>query len=385
MKILVYEWSSYLQNDVYDILKEKNIDFSLFSWNFINKNIDNEFEKWFWENVELRQYDALLSINYWPLLSKVCQIKGKKYIALCYDNPLNVEMIEETLDNPVNYVFLFDKVQYATYKNKGIDTVYHMPLGVNSSRLSKLAITKADCEKYKADVSLVGSLYESRLYEIIAPLSEELKKFINTLIDVQLRLYGKYLFDEMISEDIIREINRQYQQVCPGTEFQINKPALTFAMASEVTRKERMILLNLCGKRYDTKFYSYQSNDLIQNVKLCPPVDYVSEMPKVFGCSKINLNPTLKIVQTGIPLRVFDVMGSGGFLLSNRQEEILELYEDEKDLVIYESMEDAIAKIDFYLKHEDLRQRILLRGKEKTLRENSLQDRLEKILSVVFT
>ena len=208
---------------------------------------------------------------------------------------------------------------------------------------------------------------------------------MHTLMDAQFRIYGKYLFDEMISDDIIKEINRQYQVVCPGTNFQINKAALTFAMASEVTKKERLILLNLCGKRYATRFYSYQNNDLLQNVKLCPPVDYVSEMPKVFACSKINVNPTLKIIQTGIPLRVFDIMGAGGFLLSNYQEEILELYEDEKDLVLYDSMEDAISKIDFYLRHDELRQKILLSGKRKTLKENSLQNRLEKILKIVFS
>lgn len=385
MKILVYEWGSYLQHDIYEILKEKGVDFSIFPWKFRDKNLDDNFEKWFWENVNFSQYDAILSINYWPLLSKVCQIKGKKYIAWCYDNPLNVERMEETLINPVNYVFLFDRVQYTGYKNMGINTVYHMPLGVNARRLSKITITGEEREKYTSDVSLVGSLYESRLYEIIAPLSEEIKEFIHTLIDVQLRIYGKYLFDEMITADIINEINRQYQVVCPETDFQINKAALTFAMASEVTKKERIILLNLCGKRYATRFYSYQSNDLLQNVKLCPPVDYVSEMPKVFACSKINMNPTLKITQTGIPLRVFDIMGAGGFLLSNYQEEILELYDDEKELVLYDSMEDAMAKIDFYLRHDELRQKILLSGRERTLRENSLQDRMERIFKIVFS
>lgn len=384
MKILVYEWGAYLQHDIYAILREKGIDFATFSWKFEDKNIDEGFETWFLKSVDLTQYDALLSVNYWPLLSKVCQEKDTKYIAWCYDNPLNVEKIEATLANAVNYVFLFDKVQYSGYNNKGIDTVYHMPLGVNATRLSNIILSKAERKKYEAEVSFVGSLYESRLYEIIAPLTAELKEYINTLIDVQLRMYGQYLFDEMITDRIVGEINRQYQQVCPGTKFQICKEALTFAMASEVTRKERMILLNLCGKRYDTRFYSYKNSELINNVKMCPPVDWVEEMPKIFACSKINLNPSLKIIQTGIPLRVFDIMGAGGFLLSNYQEEILELYEDGKDLVLYASMEEAVAKIDFYLKHDELRKKILLSGREKTLKENSLQDRLDKILKIVF-
>ena len=82
------------------------------------------------------KYDAVLSVNYYPVISQACMKKNIKYIAWCYDNPLNVERIEETLNNPVNYVFLFDKVQFWNYAEKGFETVYYLPLGVNRSRFS---------------------------------------------------------------------------------------------------------------------------------------------------------------------------------------------------------------------------------------------------------
>ena len=105
-------------------------------------------------------------------------------------------------------------------------------------------------------------------------------------------------------------------------------------------------------------------------------------MPQIFACSKINLNPSLRIIQTGIPLRAFDIMGAGGFLLSNYQEELLELFEDGIEVVVYESPEDAVEKIDFYLRHEDLRREIAERGKRKTFEEHSLQSRMETILRI---
>ena len=155
-------------------------------------------------------------------------------------------------------------------------------------------------------------------------------------------------------------------------------------MACEVTRRNRIILLSLCGARYDTRFYSYQNSEVIKNVKKCGEVDYLREMPQIFACSKINLNPSLRIIQTGIPLRAFDIMGAGGFLLSNYQEELLEHFVNEEEMVVYESMEDAVAKIDFYLRHEELRVKIAENGKRKTLKEHSLQDRLDQILSVLL-
>lgn len=166
---------------------------------------------------------------------------------------------------------------------------------------------------------------------------------------------------------MLDDINRQYKTQKADTTFRLSKEALNWAMASEVTRRERILLLSLCGKRFDTKLYSYQDSEFIQGVKKCGAVDYVSEMPKVFACSKINLNPSLRIIQSGIPLRAFDIMGAGGFLLSNFQPELLDFYENEKEMIFYESLEDAVEKSDFYIKNEGLREKIAQSGREKTL------------------
>ena len=380
MKLLIYHWNSYLQYDIFEICKEKNITFQIFEWKFENKNCDEKFTKWFCDNVETREYDAVLSVNYFPVLSDVCMKKQMKYIAWCYDNPLNVERIEETLGNPVNYVFLFDKMQFWQYAQKGFQTVYHLPLGVNTTRLMKLKVSDAECRKYGAEVSFVGNLYESLIHELMAPMDDYTRGYLKSLMDVQSQIYGHYIFDEVVTQELIDHINAQYLSQNPNTKLHLTKPALTFAMASEVTRNERMILLSLCGKRFHTKLYSRDESTLLKNVTKCGQVDYVDEMPKVFACSKVNLNPSLRIIQTGIPLRAFDIMGAGGFLLSNYQEELLEHYENDTDLVIYESMGDAIEKIQFYLNHDDLRCKIAENGRRRTLEEHSLQECMSKIL-----
>lgn len=381
VKLLVYLWNAYLEKDILEICQEEGVNAKTFSWKFEDKNEDDDFIKWFYKSIDIRSYDALLSINYWPLLSQVCQEKGVRYIAWCYDAPLNVEKIERTLVNSVNAVFLFDRVQYMKYKNAGFDTVYHLPLGVNRTRMRRLTVTDAEYAEYAAQVSFVGQLYESQLPGIMAPMNEYTKGYLNALINVQMSIYGAYLLDECITEELIRDINDQYRQKVPDTSFELSKEALTFAMACEITRRNRIVLLSLCGARYDTRLYSYQNSEVIKNVKKCPGIDYLKEMPLVFACSKINLNPSLRIIQTGIPLRAFDIMGAGGFLLSNYQEELLEYFENEKEVVIYESMEDAVAKINFYLSHEELRKKVAENGRIKTLEEHTLQDRFEKIIS----
>ncbi len=49
---------------------------------------------------------------------------------------------------------------------------------------------------------------------------------------------------------------------------------------------------------------------------------------KVFYSSKININMTLRSIESGVPLRIIDIMSIGGFVMSNNQEEIPELFEE---------------------------------------------------------
>lgn len=51
-------------------------------------------------------------------------------------------------------------------------------------------------------------------------------------------------------------------------------------------------------------------------------------------------------------------------------------------MVMYESIEDAVARIQFYLKHDELRKQIALNGQRKTLEEHSLQSRPQAIFEV---
>lgn len=382
MRLLIYEWKAFLEYDIFEICRDEGVDYESLSWKFMDKNMDDAFEDWFHQTVYSSRFTALISINYWPMLSKVCQSKGLKYIAWCYDNPLNVERVEETLANPVNYVFLFDRVQYQRYKKAGFDTVFHLPLGVNRKRMERMTISAAESTRYAAEVALVGKLYESQLPEILAPLNDYTKGFLDALIKMQGSIRGSYLLDDCISDELIQEINRQYLEKEPDTQIRMSREALSYAMASEITRRDRIVLLSLCGTRFDTRLYSYQNSEVIKNVKKYPAVNYWTEMPKVFACSKINLNPSLRIIQTGIPLRAFDIMGAGGFLLSNSQEELMELFEDGREMAVYEGFEDAVDKVAFYLQHEDIRKQIAENGRKKTFEKYSLQDRMEKIFDV---
>ena len=92
---------------------------------------------------------------------------------------------------------------------------------------------------------------------------------------------------------------------------------------------------------------------------------YSEEMPKAFYVSKINLNITSRSIDSGIPQRVFDIMASGGFVLTNYQPELEEYFEIGKDLEVFHDLDELMEKVDYYLAHEEARIRIAMNGYRK--------------------
>ena len=86
-----------------------------------------------------------------------------------------------------------------------------------------------------------------------------------------------------------------------------------------------------------------------------------TEMPLVFHESRINLNITMRPIATGLSLRLFDVCGCGGFLLTNWQEELPELYEPGVEAEYFGSKEELLDKAGYYLEHDEERAEIARR------------------------
>ena len=113
------------------------------------------------------------------------------------------------------------------------------------------------------------------------------------------------------------------------------------------------------------------------------PVSYFDEMPLVFKLSKINLNITLRSIQHAIPLRVYDILGAGGFLLSNYQVDLARHFVADEEFVYYEDRKDLLNKIDYYLKHDDERIAIAKNAHDRVASEHTFDVRVGQIIDIV--
>jgi spore maturation protein CgeB len=384
MDILLYEWNTFGQKDLEDTLLRLGHKVDKIRYVFTDFEKDEAFEKKLSELFLIKRYDFVISFNFFQVISNICNSFCIKYIAWVWDSPL-INLNSKTIYNPTNYIFIFDRYLYTQMKTElEADTVYYQPLAVNTDRLDKLALTQENWDKYRAEVSFVGSLYEKRShYNEISGLPDYLKGYFDGIMRAQMNIHGYNFIKEMLTDEIMTELY-QYINICPGDNY-IGDVRDIFAdrfLNTKITGMERQSLLNMLSEFVDVTIYTDSDcTDLIK-VQNKGYIDYYTEMPKVFRCSSINLNITVRTIKSGIPLRVFDILGAGGFLITNYQEDLCEYFEIGKDLVIYENEEDLLNKVRYYLEHEEERKEIAKNGYNKVKQYHNYELRLKEILSI---
>lgn len=385
MKLLVFKYTTLGFQDLFDTLCQMGHTVSCVEYKPESFEHDPKLEAYLHNRFQKEIFDAVISFNYFQVVAKCCYEKGIKYIAWVWDSPL-LSLYSPTLSLPTNYVFLFDKSLYEQFASSGIKTVYHLPLAVNVKRMKSLLLTKEDKQMYSSEVSFVGRLYQQKLsYDQVGGLSPYIRGYLEGIMKAQTKIYGYTLLDELLSEHIMEQITKQVE-IYLGDEFTGDKRHVfsEVFLATKVTQMERTLLLDTLSKTFSVDLYTDDDVKDIANVHKKPYVDYYTEMPKVFALSKINLNITHRAIHSGIPLRVFDVLGAGGFLLTNYQSEILEYFEDGTDLVVFYNQEDLYAKIQYYLAHEEERQKIAKAGQAKVEQYHNYEYKLNTMFRVVF-
>jgi hypothetical protein len=107
------------------------------------------------------------------------------------------------------------------------------------------------------------------------------------------------------------------------------------------------------------------------------------EMGATYSRSKIVFN---KSVQGDVNMRFFEGLASGALLVTDRIGNGLEeIGEHGKHFVVYETAEEAIELIEYYLAHDAEREEIAARGQALALAEHTYSARLRTIMATVCT
>lgn len=384
MYILMYRWKAYNYRDIEQTFlamghRVDNIEQELGSY-----DVSPEFEKTIEQLIRKNHYDMVFTVNYFALISNVCHRQRIKYVCWTCDNPL-ISMYHESVFHPCNYIFTFDKTNYLEFKGMGVDHIWYLPLAVDVNRLDAVIGHAADMTKYRGDVAFVGSLYERNSYDKLKHrLSEYLRGYFDAVMEAQLNVSGANIVEPMLTVEVLEQLQQYFTlEKSEGSFSDLSLIFQTTVLGFKIAELQRRRALIELSKYFKVNVYSNSNVSDLVRVQYCGSVDYWSEMPKVFHASKINLNFTISNIKSGIPLRIWDVLGSGGFLLTNYQAEIPYYFTEGEDLVCFDGVEDMREKAAYYLAHEEERRRIAENGYKKVKQHHSYVERLNTMLDIV--
>lgn len=329
-------------------------------------------------------YDFVITYNFVQTVSDACEERKIRYAAWIFDSP-QIDLYTKAAQNACNYIFVFDKMQYKRMQKQGIKNLFYLPLATNTDRVLKLKMTKADMARYSGEVSFVGMLYENNHYnhEIGGFEPEEKKKLDEIILQKVLHWGKEYSVFGTVSDEQSMRLDKY---VVPWDVYDIEHPYFheLYYVARKVTEIDRTCILNGLALKYKVDLYTKSNTAALEGVRVHGTVSYNEEAPKVYNLSRINLNMTMRTIETGVPQRVFDIMGACGFVMCNWQEEAEELFVPDREIVLFHDMEELIYKVDYYLANEQERVQIAVNGWKKVREHYSYECALQKMLPMLL-
>ncbi len=388
MKILILAWKSFGNEDIDAAFRELGHETILHPFSDNGDRTQEELKQDIVNAVRTHSPAFVFSFNYFPAAAFACKESDLPYVSWIYDSPY-VRLYHYTVSFPTNRVFVFDKEQYLEFHRGGIPTVQYLPMAANTSRLESMTDIHRFCQTQwfnKHAVAFIGSLYTEKhqFYQRMEQITPYTRGYLEGLMAAQKQVYGYNFIQELLPKNIIEDMQKALP-MRPGADSleSIEYLFAQYVINRQLTALERQEYLSTVSEQFGLDLYTPDSTVRFAKCTNHGPVDYYDFAPYVFKQAKINLNITLRSIHNGIPLRAFDIMGAGGFLLTNFQADLLDFFIPGEDFDYFENKEDLLHKIEYYLSHEEERAQIASNGFAKIAAGHTYVHRAAEILQTL--
>lgn len=389
--ILFYQFGAPNEKEFEAELVQLKMPFVKLRYEMKDYHADAQFAQLFLTSVHTNEVDVVFSYDYFPLISMLCEMNHLPYMAWIFDSPLTT-LQSKTLTNDCNYIFCFDRLYTERLRGMGAKHCIHFPLGVRSNKLFSIEknILKDGgwTRQFMTECSFVGSLYNEAKNRIRhSNFSAYTKGYIEGIMRAQSEVYGYNFVYSCLCDKVVSEIIEKCDLYLSDYYITDQKQLVTNAINKELAAREREMVLKVLSDFITIDLYTGSSlpTELAQknNLRNKGYVDYDKQMPYIFNQSRININITSRSIESGISLRVLDILSVGGFCITNYQPEIAEYFEDGREIVMYTGMQDLVDKVKYYSQHAKKRDEIARNGYVKVQQCFALAPKIQEMLDVV--
>lgn len=163
--------------------------------------------------------------------------------------------------------------------------------------------------------------------------------------------------------------------------------AVSFVGSLSAIHGKRIALLEAIAAKCTLDFWAPSISGLAPNspLRACYRGEaYGRSVYEIMRRSQISLNTHADSARgQASNMRLFETTGVGALLLTDNRGKLSDLFEPDKEAICYGSVDDAVAKIDYYLAHKSQREATAMAGQARTLREHTYRDRTAQLIKCI--
>lgn len=336
------------------------------------------------DDIKLFNPDIVFILNTFSLNESCDLIKTISdngfYSALWFiDNPFYFYNQLISMINIKNLIiFCYDKFYIKHLKSLGLKNVFYLPQATNPKRFYKMELsTDWEIKEFTHNLTFAGNLDLIQLNNFICEFFKKNPEFNDDFYKILSEIEFLAINNLTVPTwELIQEyFNKLKIQIPINTVFLLLK--IVEYHLSIIFREQMINSINDLNPCIWGDSSEWQT--VVKNVKLLGRVSYFKNMPKVFNGSKININISRLQQRMGTNQRVYDVPACKAFVITDYKAEIEELFEIDKEIIIYKNFSDLKNKI---LKYQDpnLRIPIIENGFQKVISKHTYANRMQTVI-----
>ncbi len=298
------------------------------------------------------------------------------------DNPHLILYLYHRLASPWTAIFTWDTDNVASLKASGFERVRYLPLATDHTRFRPRGGLPAG-HPWRSRVSFVGN---SMIYKVAkrmksgrfpAPLLRGYKHAAAGFQESHERSVGRFLRLE-------RPDLAEHFDALPDNEARLGYETM---LTWEATRQYRRACVEsilpfdplIVGDRGWTKTFPGEGGSWRWHHEM----NYYEDLPVFYPSSEVNFNCTSQQMKGAVNQRVFDVPAAGAFVLTDRREQMDDLFEPGKEIASYGDPSEVGDLVRHYLAHPVERERITAAARRRILAEHTYEHRLRTLFEAM--
>ena len=341
-------------------------------------------------NIKRFNPQVAFAVNYTNGLAELFESHGVDLI--CWEvDPVTDHLKPISSHSDRSYIYTYREANVEEFVKAGFKNVEYLPLASDTKKRSPTQLSQEEHDIYDARLSFVGSSMienAASLHKIFLSqykayrdgsddAVEEGNRLLEEILSVQRQNFSICVIPDLLDKyfpDFIR-----YLFELPGAH---DPSILVGEIAAAEKRSNYIANLGSLGVKVwgDDGWISTEQ----YGVKYMGSAGHTFEINKIYNASSINVDINRLYQMDIIPMRVFDIMSCGGFVLAEYSKELSSIFEIGKEVEIYSTLDELVSKATYYLDHESEALEIAERGRDEVRKNHTISGRVKHMLKNVI-